>query len=276
MNARFVDHAFAQRIFAHGKAMARATANAAQALGIAQDGHLDIGDAFAIFMGEGSPITQAYGRFDVASLDAIRRFYAGRTSQWEAILTPFDGPEAGQAIVDAGGRIKGWESTLVHSLDEVPPVALPPGGTLEVATGADARVWCETVLDGFMDGAEAPRVLREVVETAVATEGLRPYLARIDGEPAAGAALFVHGGVAFLGCASTRLGFRRRGHQSALIALRLRDAKAETDLAWIGTDPGSGSQRNAERAGFRLAYTQLSFLVPTAAPEPLTVAAPGP
>jgi hypothetical protein len=276
MNAPFVDHALVQRIFAHGKAMARATARAAQTLGIAQDGHLDLGDAFAIFMGEGSPITQAYGRFGTANLEAIDRFYAGRASQWEAIVTPFDGPEAGQAIFDAGGRIKGWESTLVHSLDEVPSVALPPGGTLEVATGAEAGVWCETVLDGFMDGADAPPVLRAVVETAVATEGLRPYLARIDDEPAAGAALFVHGGVAFLGCASTRSRFRRRGLQSALIARRLRDARGEAELAWIGTDPGSGSQRNAERAGFRLAYTQLSFVVPTSAPEPLTVAAPGP
>jgi hypothetical protein len=33
-------------------------------------------------------------------------------------------------------------------------------------------------------------------------------------------------------------------------------------LAIIGTEPGSTSQRNAERAGFRVAYNVMSFSVP--------------
>ena len=31
------------------------------------------------------------------------------------------------------------------------------------------------------------------------------------------------------------------------------------DLAMIGTEPGSGSQRNAQRQGFRIAYTRIKW-----------------
>ena len=46
--------------------------------------------------------------------------------------------------------------------------------------------------------------------------------------------------------------------QSALIALRLHEAaKAGCEYAVVSTNPGSGSQRNMERRGFRVAYTKL-------------------
>jgi GNAT superfamily N-acetyltransferase len=61
---------------------------------------------------------------------------------------------------------------------------------------------------------------------------------------------------AFFG-ASTLPEFRNRGLQSALLQARLNLAcEAGCDLAVIVTRPGSVSQRNAERAGFRLAYTK--------------------
>jgi hypothetical protein len=46
--------------------------------------------------------------------------------------------------------------------------------------------------------------------------------------------------------------------QNALFQARLRDAKAAgCELAVVCTQPASGSQRNAERNGFRLAYTKV-------------------
>ncbi|MGQ9489469.1 MAG: GNAT family N-acetyltransferase [Anaerolineae bacterium] len=84
------------------------------------------------------------------------------------------------------------------------------------------------------------------------------YLAWLDGQPAGAATLALHNGVASLFGTSTRLGFRNRGVQTALLVARLTDAVAAgCDLALIHTEPGSPSQRNVERLGFRLAYTGL-------------------
>jgi len=52
--------------------------------------------------------------------------------------------------------------------------------------------------------------------------------------------------------------FRERGIQSAFMQERLKIAyKAGCDLAVTLTMPGTTSQRNVERAGFRVAYTKV-------------------
>ena len=70
--------------------------------------------------------------------------------------------------------------------------------------------------------------------------------------------MYIHGGVAEFGGASTRPAFRRRGVQTALLHARMDAAReAGCDLALVVTAPGEESQRNVERAGFRLAYTKV-------------------
>jgi len=60
--------------------------------------------------------------------------------------------------------------------------------------------------------------------------------------------------------ASTDPPFRGRGAQNALLAIRLRYAMSlGCDLAMMGALPGSASQRNAERQGFRIAYTRIKW-----------------
>ncbi|HVJ93760.1 MAG TPA: hypothetical protein VM580_28350 [Labilithrix sp.] len=72
--------------------------------------------------------------------------------------------------------------------------------------------------------------------------------------------MHVHDGVALLAGASTIPDARRRGGQRALLAARLRFATdAGCDLAMMGAAPGSASQRNAERQGFRIAYTRIKW-----------------
>jgi hypothetical protein len=49
--------------------------------------------------------------------------------------------------------------------------------------------------------------------------------------------------------------------QTALARLRLAQAaKAGCELITMGAEPGSTSHRNAERLGFRVAYTKVVFL----------------
>jgi hypothetical protein len=70
----------------------------------------------------------------------------------------------------------------------------------------------------------------------------------------------IHDGVALLAGASTIPEWRHRGAQGALLQSRLDYAvQAGCDLAMIGAEPGSASQRNAERQGFRIAYTRIKW-----------------
>ncbi len=88
----------------------------------------------------------------------------------------------------------------------------------------------------------------------------RCYLARIDGEPLACAAMLLDGEVAELGIAATLEGGRRRGCQLALLARRIEDAAAagaRTLFVETGAHvPGrpSTSYANILRAGFEEAY----------------------
>jgi GNAT superfamily N-acetyltransferase len=101
------------------------------------------------------------------------------------------------------------------------------------------------------------------VETVVTTlEGENgpylPFLACIDGQPVGGGAVFLDRGVALLAGAATLPPYRRRGVHAALHHARLAAARrAGCDLALQGAMPGSTSQRNAERRGFRVAYTRV-------------------
>jgi hypothetical protein len=88
----------------------------------------------------------------------------------------------------------------------------------------------------------------------------RCYLARIDGEPQACAAMLLDGEVAELGIAATLEGGRRRGCQLALLGRRIEDAAAagarslfaDTDL---GSEPiPRTALANVRRAGFEAAY----------------------
>ena len=74
---------------------------------------------------------------------------------------------------------------------------------------------------------------------------------------ASGLMLPEHRMAAFFG-ACTAPEFRGRRIQSAFLQERLRLAQqAGFDLAVTLTMPGTTSQRNAERAGFRVAYTKV-------------------
>jgi GNAT superfamily N-acetyltransferase len=70
----------------------------------------------------------------------------------------------------------------------------------------------------------------------------------------------VHDGVAIFAGASTIPAWRRRGAQQALLETRFQYAlQAGCDLAMMVAEPGSSSQRNAERQGFRIAYTRTKW-----------------
>ena len=83
------------------------------------------------------------------------------------------------------------------------------------------------------------------------------WLARVDGRIAGGGALVIHDGLALICGDGTLPEFRSQGVQTALLRARLDHARRSgCDLAVICTQPGSSSQRNAERQGFQVVYAR--------------------
>jgi GNAT acetyltransferase-like protein len=136
-----------------------------------------------------------------------------------------------------------------------PRVRLLGAGEGELFARTSAAGWMESGYGDFM---------MEFGRVNAATEGLHLFIAELDGQPIAAGAVSLREGVAHLAGASTIPEGRRRGAQLALLDARLRHAAAHgCDVALMGALPGSGSQRNAERNGFRIAYTRTKWELKT-------------
>jgi hypothetical protein len=98
--------------------------------------------------------------------------------------------------------------------------------------------------------------------------GWHCYVARVDDEPAACAAMFTHDGIAEFGIAATLEPARGRGCQLALLHSRITDAAAagcHTLFVETGErtpDRPSASYRNILRAGFEEAYLRPNWQPP--------------
>ena len=88
------------------------------------------------------------------------------------------------------------------------------------------------------------------------------YLALSEtGETVGGGGMAACQGLATLFADSTVSTFRRRGLQRELIVARLNEALAlGCNMATASTLPGSASQRNYERMGFRVVYTKVTLV----------------
>jgi GNAT superfamily N-acetyltransferase len=132
---------------------------------------------------------------------------------------------------------------------------------VRVAQPEDEKLFTLTVAQGFVEIAPITQALLDVTDGFFHSGGNHPFLAFVDCVAAGGASAFAFGGVAGMFGASTLPKFRGRGVQTALLAARLRWAVQHgCDLAKGITLPGSASDRNHERLGFRVAYTRTKLV----------------
>jgi GNAT superfamily N-acetyltransferase len=97
------------------------------------------------------------------------------------------------------------------------------------------------------------------------------FIAYDGDQPVAGAMLYANGDTGWLGVASTRVDYRRRGAQSALLAARI-DRARDLGLRLLVTETGvpessepGTSYRNILRAGFEPAYERPNYTASGAA-----------
>jgi len=263
----FIDHALTHRLEMADTSNCR---RSGQALVSERDACTeDIAGGCAVFAGVGSPITQAMGLgmngpvtdYDLARLE---HFFESRGARVEVECCPFSHPTLREQFDRRGYRVLEWSNVLCQQLGTQPEeLALPEGLMVRPAAPEEAELWCSLLCLGFADEMGDAAMTLMPAGRALFGAASAGFLAFVDGQAAGGAVIWIHEGVAGLMGASMLPAFRRRGGQSALMRVRLDFARRQgCDLAYTIAAPGSGSQRNAERAGFRVAYTRSKMYKP--------------
>jgi len=166
---------------------------------------------------------------------------------------------------------RGYQPIELTSILYLPLADLKiPAGNPEIRVRTtrpeEAELWASTAAEGWreftaFDGDQMLSLMRIIA----ARDESPCFLAELNGHPIAAGGLVIHEGVAVLAGASTIPEWRKRGAQQALLKARLEfGAKQGCDLAMIGAEPGSISQRNAQRQGFRIAYTRIKWKLASA------------
>jgi GNAT superfamily N-acetyltransferase len=226
---------------------------------------MECAGAYSVFDGVDSPVTQTFGLglfepLTPALLDRIEAFFHDR----KAIVMHEVCPLAGIATLDllCARQYRPLElSSVLHRPVEQPPSRDYDGVTVRLATSDEGTRWADLSARGW--AAENPELLDFLGQfgaLAFAREHNVNFVAELDGQPAATASLSLHDGVALFAGASTIPEMRRRGLQAALLEARMRYAfEHGYELAMMVAEAGSQSQRNAERKGFRIAYTRTKW-----------------
>jgi hypothetical protein len=220
------------------------------------------GSGTAAFLDETSPLTQIKGAGMEAptleaDLDAVEAFYEERMAPVTFVLSPFADAAIFTYLSRRGYEIGAFENTLFRPLSATDIADPDP----DVVLAEDAAEWGPPMSESFFDLVTQPAL--ELCNTLHGMPQTQSFLIRHDGAALAGAQLCLHEGLALFQCDGTIRRYRRAGLQLKLIRERLAvAARAGCDLATADTEPGSASQRNYEKCGFRLAYTKVTLLKP--------------
>ncbi len=196
------------------------------------------------------------------TLDAVRAHFAGR--QDHAINLSAPAAAQVQPLLEARGYATYFHHVKWHRRDAAPPEAASELN-IERVTEARAADFGAVAAEVFAHDAQ---LQARWIAAAVGRPGWEHHVAYDQERPVACAAVFVRDGAAWFGLAGTLEAARRRGAQSALLASRVRAARAagakvmvvETAPNWSDLNPVSW--RNVQRAGFEVAYERPSWIMP--------------
>ncbi|HWU88027.1 MAG TPA: hypothetical protein VN253_12160 [Kofleriaceae bacterium] len=264
----FMDQALARRLERTEGAIGRSHVMARRALDPEVDATWhDFDGTYAFYDGTSSVLTQSFGLgvfapTTAASLDAIEAFFERNGASPQHEVSIHAGVETLALLVERGYRPVELSNVLVQPLP-APMDAAAPGLHVRTCTAADAEPWIEASAAGWADTPEIGALARSIARVVVANPLMTNFLVERNGTLIATASLGIHEGVALLAGASTIPAGRGLGAQSAVLGARLAEAhRRGCDLAMIVAAPGSSSQRNAERRGFRVAYARTKWLRP--------------
>src|SRR5262245_9390043 len=228
---------------------------------------IEVAGAYAMFDGIGSPLTQTFGLgvFDPVTqgdMEKLEEFFQQRGAHVHHEVSPLADASLLTLLNERGYQPIELTSVMYRPIERGLQLASPRNDKLQSRLLRDGPgyLWARPSTRGWSELTEfADRILELMYITAKREIGLS-FLAELDGRPIATGAMFIHDGVALLAGPSTIPEERRQGAQLALLESRLRYAAEKgCDIAMMCALPGGASQRNAERQGFRIAYTRIKW-----------------
>lgn len=221
--------------------------------------------ATVVFDGVDAPTTQTFGlglfeELTPAALDEIERFFVERGAEVMHEVCPFAGAATLDLLCARGYRPFEISNVMYRGVD-ARGSELAKNISVRVIGADEAELWSDVSARGWThEHPELEGFVREMGAIITAREQSPCFLAEIDGVAGAAGALILNEGVAVFGGAATVPELRCRGLQAALLQARMKYAAEQgCDLAMMVAEAGSSSQRNAERKGFRVAYTRLKW-----------------
>lgn len=227
---------------------------------------IEVGGAYAMFDGVESPLTQTFGlgMFEDATaehLDALEEFFAKHNAPVFHEVSPMADPSLMVLLNERGYHPVELTSVMFQPLDALVDRAVNQEIVCRVIGEGEEDLWARTSADGW--ATEMPGLADFMFEfggIGARSKGARPFIAELGGKAISSGALYVYDDVAILAGASTVPDERRQGAQNALLNARLQFAKEQgCSMAMMCAAPGSQSQRNAEKNGFRIAYTRTKW-----------------
>jgi GNAT superfamily N-acetyltransferase len=266
---QFVDRALARRLESaeempqvhHAEWCLKNQPNTVAAVETIAGGHM-------IFAGLGSPIGRAVGMgftapVTAADVDRLEDFYFSRKAPSQVDYCPLSDPSLLEITKERGYGIAELNNVLARKLDPAEKFPAHSGFTIRAGKNEEALAFSSIVRRSFFPDGGEPEGFDEMLSPMFAFPGSLTFVAEIDGQlVATGAGLIIpeHKIVGLYG-AGTLKEYRGRGLQTAMLERRLQvAAEAGCEYAVIVTLGGTTSMRNAERLGFRVAYSKATLI----------------
>jgi GNAT superfamily N-acetyltransferase len=224
----------------------------------------DAEGTWAMFDGVGSPLTQTFGLgcFSTPTaeqLDHIESFFSLRGSETAHEVSTVADMSVLTVLGERGYRPIEWSAVLCQPLRA--PAASGDLPSVRHIVPTEATHWADVSARGWAQTPELADFVRSFGVVGANAADTHAFIAELDGESVAAGSLHLHDGVALMAGASTVPAFRGRGAQAALLHARLAFAfEHGAELAMMVAAPGSASQRNAQRAGFSIAYSRIKMV----------------
>jgi hypothetical protein len=227
---------------------------------------IEVGGAFGMFDGVESPLTQTFGlgMFEEATnehLEALENFFKERGAPVFHEVSPMADLSLLSLLKERGYHPIELTSVMYRTIEPENNLrlSLNPKIKTRITEAGEEKLWAETAARGW--STEAPGLSEFMFDLGqITARSSLPFIAELDEQPTAAGVLAIHKNVALLAGAATVPEGRRQGAQLALLDSRLRYAAEQgCDIAMMCALPGSQSQRNAEKHGFRIAYTRIKW-----------------
>jgi len=231
---------------------------------------IEVAGTYALFDGIESPCTQTFGLgvFDEitgAELDRIEAFFKNHNTDVFHEVSPMADLSLVTLLNERGYQPMELSSVMFRTVDSKNKLDLElnPEIKTRIIEKGEEEIWARTSANGWAtEGEGLADFMFNFGRISASCDGGFPFLAELDGKPISAGMLFIYDDIALFGGASTIPEGRRKGGQLALLDARLKFAVEKgCKIAMMCALPGSQSQRNAEKNGFRIAYTRTKWML---------------